>query len=132
MAKKASGWIKASGYLFLLGIIIAIVAGLGKGYLAGYEASIMGIQVVLGFIIGLLGVAGMGSIDKGETDVFLLAVIALLACGGLGYAFCPQGVCVPFIGTYLSDIVGYIGILVMPAAVLVSLKAIWEVGSTKF
>ena len=69
--------------------------------------------------------------DKAETDIFLLAVVALLATGGLGYAFCPEGICVPFIGEILSDIVNLIGILVMPAAVLIALKAIWEVGSTR-
>ena len=133
MAKKKTGWVKGSGYLFLLGIIIAIIAGLGGNYLAGYEASIIGLQLVLGFIIGLLGIAGMGSIDKADTSIFLLAVIALLAAGSLDYqAFCPKGMCVPLIGQYLSDIVRYIGILVMPAAVLVALKAIWEAGSTKF
>ncbi|NIM47454.1 MAG: hypothetical protein GTN40_04850 [Candidatus Aenigmarchaeota archaeon] len=132
MPKKKTGWVKATEYLFLLGIIIAIVAGLGKSYVVAYTPSIMGLQVLIGFIIGLIGMAGMGSIDKAETDIFLLAVVALLAAGGLGHAFCPQGVCVPFIGGILSDIVSYIGILVMPAAVLIALKAIWEVGSTKF
>jgi len=132
MAKKRTGWVKATEYLFLLGIIIAVVAGLARDYLVGYTPSIMGLQVLIGFIIGLIGMAGMGSIDKAETDIFLLAVVALLAAGGLGSAFCPQGVCVPFIGEVLSNIVSYIGILVMPAAVLIALKAIWEVGSTKF
>ncbi|NIO44027.1 MAG: hypothetical protein GTN36_00530 [Candidatus Aenigmarchaeota archaeon] len=132
MPKKKTGWVKVTEYLFLLGIIIAIIAGLGKDYLVGYMPSIMGIQVLIGFIIGLVGMAGMGTIDKAETDIFLLAVVALLATGGLGYAFCPEGVCVPLIGEILSDIVNLIGILVMPAAVLIALKAIWEVGQTKF
>ena len=126
MAKKASGWVKASGWLFVLGILIAVVAGL----VTTIDSSMVTVVLaVLGFVIGLLGVAGVGSIDFKEVDMFLLAVIALMAAGNAGSAFAHLP---PPLSTYLVSIVNYIGILVVPAAVLVALKAIWMSASTKF
>jgi len=130
MAKK-TGWVKASGLLFLLGIIIAIIAGIFKIWID--PTVVTSILVILGFIIGLLGAAGVGSIDRSDTQIFLLAVVALIAAGGSGAAFClTEATCIPVIGTYLSDIVGYIAALVMPAAVIIALEAIWRTGSAKF
>jgi hypothetical protein len=70
----------------------------------------------------------MGTIDRTDTQIFLLAVIALAAAGGSGAVLSE----VPTIGPWLSAIVGYIAILVLPAAVIVALEAIWRTGSTKF
>lgn len=130
MPKKSTGWVKLSGYLFLLGIIIAIVAGLFQTSLIGYgyETSINELLVILGVIIGLLGAAGMGTIDRTDTQIFLLAVIALAVAGSsAGYIGT-----IPTIGMYIASIVGYIATLVLPAAVIIALDAIWRIGSTKF
>ena len=126
MAKKATGWVKASGWLFVLGILIAVVAGLVPSIDASLVTAVL---AVLGFVIGLLGIAGVGSIDHKEADIFLLAVIALMAAGNAGSAFAnlPEP-----LSTYLVAIVNNIGILVVPAAVLVALRAIWISASTKF
>jgi hypothetical protein len=127
MPKKEMAWVKLSGWLFILGIIIAIVVGLFPSIVD--STTITGVLAVLGFIIGLLGIAGMGTLEKCDVDVFLLAVIALMAAGGAGQAFSK----IPYIGEqYLMPIVNYIGILVVPAAVLIALKAIWKSASTKF
>jgi len=126
MVKKQSGLVKASGLLFLLGIIIAIIAGLFKTWID--PTMVTSVLVILGFVIGLLGAIGEGSIDKAEAQMFLLAVVALIAAGSSGAVLGN----IPVIGVYLSDIVGYIAALVMPAAVLIALEAIWRAGSTKF
>jgi hypothetical protein len=126
MAKEKAGWVKASGWLFILGILIAIVAGLFPDMLS-YVTVIL---PILGFIIGLLGIAGIGVIDKTETNIFLLAVVALMAAGGAGNAF--KAIDALYGGSILYNIVNNIGSLVVPAAVLISLKAIWQAGSTKF
>jgi membrane protease YdiL (CAAX protease family) len=126
MPKKESGLVKASGLLFLLGIIIAIIAGLFKTWID--PTTVTSVLVILGFIIGLLGAVGQGSIDKNEAQMFLLAVVALIAAGSAGAVLGN----IPIIGVYLSDIVGYIAALVMPAAVIIALEAIWRAGSTKF
>jgi len=128
MAKKAEGWVKLSGYLFLLGILISIVAGVFEASLVAYQTAIHSLLAVFGLLIGLLGAAGMGTIDRTDTQIFLLAVIALAAAGGSGAVLHD----VPTIGPWLNAIVGYIAILVLPAAVIIALEAIWRTGSTKF
>jgi hypothetical protein len=128
MAKKAEGWVKLSGYLFLLGIIISIVAGVFEASLMAYQTAIHSLLAVFGLLIGLLGAAGMGTIDRADTQIFLLAVIALAAAGGSGAVLGE----IPTIGPWLSAIVGYIAILVLPAAVIIALEAIWKTGSAKF
>lgn len=130
---RKSGWVRASGYLFLLGIIIAVIAGVAKDMIIGYQSSINSVLLILGFIIGLLGAAGVGSIERSHSQTFLLAVIALVAAGASGAAFCPTPTtCIPVIGEYLASIVGYIAALVLPAAVIIALEAIWKAGATRF
>lgn len=126
MAKKSAGWVKLSGYLFLLGIIISIILGIFGGSLMGYEGMLHILLVVFGVIIGLLGAAGIGTIDRTDTQIFLLAVVALAVAGGANLGE------IPTIGPYLASIVGYIATLVLPAAVIIALEAIWKTGSTKF
>jgi len=126
MVKKETGLVKASGLLFLLGIIIAIIAGIFKTWID--PTMVTSVLVILGFVIGLLGAIGQGSIDKAEAQMFLLAVVALIAAGSSGAILAG----IPIIGVYLSDIVGYIAALVMPAAVIIALESIWRAGSTKF
>jgi hypothetical protein len=128
MPKKAEGWVKLSGYLFLLGIIISIIAGIFQASLVGYQTAIHSLLAVFGLLIGLLGAAGMGTIDRTDTQIFLLAVVALAAAGGSGAILAE----IPTIGQWLSAIVGYIAVLVLPAAVIIALEAIWRTGSTKF
>lgn len=128
MSKKTESWVKLSGYLFLLGIIVSIVAGVFGDALVAYQAAIHSLLVVFGVVIGLLGAFGMGSIDKADSQMFLLAVVALTAAGGSGAILGS----IPTIGPWLSAIVGYIAILVLPAAVIIALEAIWRAGSTKF
>jgi len=126
MAKKSAGWVKLSGYLFLLGIIISIIAGIFGTSLMDYVTTIQSLLAIFGFVIGLLGAAGMGTIDRTDTQIFLLAVVALTATAGASLAG------VPTIGSYLDSIISYIKILVLPAAVIIALEAIWRTGSTKF
>lgn len=123
--KKSSDWVKISGYLFLLGVIIAVIVGiLGEGVIP-YAGTIL---AVFGFIIGLLGAAGMGSIGKGETEMFMLAAIALMVVGLAGTVLNE----IPVIGMYLAQIVGYIAVLVAPAVVILALEAIWKAGKTRY
>ncbi len=122
--KKASSWVKASGYLFLLGVIISIIAGLVPSVIPETGT----ILAILGFVIGILGAAGMGSIGKEDTELMMLSAIALMVVGAAGNVL--QGI--PLIGMYLAPIVGYIAVLVAPAVVILALEAIWKAGSTKY
>jgi hypothetical protein len=129
MPKAKTGWVKTSGYLFLLGIIISIIAGIFMDAISiTYVQPIHTILIILGAVIGLLGAAGVGSIDRTDIQIFLLAVVALIGVGGAGAALVE----IPIIGIYLKSIVDYIATLVVPAAVIIALEAIWRTGSTKF
>ncbi len=123
MARAASQWVQISGYLFLLGVLIAIVAGVAPGVIPQTGT----ILVLMGAIIGLLGALGVGSVGKDEAELFILATIGLIAAGGAGTALSA----IPSIGTYLRDIVNNIAALVTPAVVIIALEAIWRAGASK-
>jgi hypothetical protein len=72
------------------------------------------ILVVLGLIVGFI------NIGVKETHDFLVAVIALLLAGTAGLGNLPA------IGTYIGAILTNITTFVAPAAVIVALKAVWE------
>jgi hypothetical protein len=124
MPKASNQWVKISGYLFLLGVLIAVVAGFVGATTIPYSGTLL---VVLGTIIGLLAALGMGSISKDDTELFMLAAIALIAAGSAGAALAG----IPYVGNYLQDIVNGIAALVAPAVVIIALEAIWKVGSEK-
>ena len=126
MPKKDAMWVKLSGWLFILGILISVVAGIAPAMIPGITA----VLPILGFIIGVLGVAGMGTLEKCDVDVFLLAVIALMAAGGAGNAFAEIDAL--YGGNILVNTVNNIATLVVPAAVLMALKAIWKSAQQKF
>jgi len=123
MARGASQWVQISGYLFLLGVLISIVAGVAPGVIPATGT----ILVLLGALIGLLGALGIGSVEKDKAEMFLLATVALIAAGGAGTALSG----IPSIGTFLRDIVNNIAAFVTPAVVIIALEAIWRAGSTK-
>ncbi|MBI2530394.1 MAG: hypothetical protein HYW05_04590 [Candidatus Diapherotrites archaeon] len=112
---------KIGGYAFLLGVIIAVIAGIAASQVAAYAGTIALVLVILGLIVGLLNIK-----DKQVTN-FLVAAIALLAlsitAGGL--------VTIPYIGNYLVAIVGQVAVFVMPAALIVALKDIYNIASGK-
>jgi len=125
MAKRSGNdWVKISGYAFLLGILIAIVAGVLGPETIPYTGTLL---IVLGAIVGLLGAFGIGSIDKDSATEFLVATVALIAVGAAGKTL--EGI--PTVGTYLANIVGYIAVFVAPAVVIIAIEAIWQAGSTK-
>ena len=123
-ARKVNQWVLVSGYLFLLGIIVSVVAGI----LPGVIPAVGLILLILGTIIGLLGALGVGSIGREEILMFLLATVALVAAGNAGAAL----VGIPGIGAYLNEIVNNISALVIPAAVIMALKVIWQSGSIEY
>ena len=108
---KKKGW---GEWAFVLGVLLAIVAGLMSNLLS---AGTVGLAlVVLGLIVGFLNV------QKKETASFLVAAIALMLTG---LAQVDQ---LPLIGTYLDSILGNIVVFVAPAVLVVSLKTIFELG----
>ncbi|MBT4596958.1 MAG: hypothetical protein HOC95_03180 [Candidatus Diapherotrites archaeon] len=115
---------KIGSYAFLLGVIIALIAGIiaaadaimGSAMLAGSAGWIALILVILGLIVGFLNIK-----DKHITD-FLIATIAVAMIGLV--ALNPATIVVDPIVILINAIVGNIVTLVAPAALIVGLKQI--------
>jgi hypothetical protein len=108
---------KIGDYAFLAGIVIAVIASLVPGVVAASTVSLA--LVVLGLVVGLL------NIKEKETQAFLVAAIAFLVTANAepGFAAIPQ------IGSqYLVPILRNLAVFVAPAAIIVAVKAIWNLG----
>ena len=123
-AKTSNQWVQISGYLFILGVLVSVVAGVAPGVIPSVDV----ILVVLGAVVGLLGAMGTGSIDRQEAETFLLAAVGLVAVGASGAALSNF----PGIGeTYLKPIVQNLAVFVAPAVVLIALESMWRAGSVR-
>jgi hypothetical protein len=109
---------KLGEWAFLLGVLIAVVAGLAAGALdtaaAGYVTLAL---VILGLVVGFLNVG------EKEVNNFLIAAIALVLMGT------AKLTAIPMIGVYLALMVLNVAAFVAPAAVVVALKAVYEKAS---
>ncbi len=104
---------KIGTWAFLIGVLIAVVAGLiptfGQQPLAGQVAWVL---VILGLVVGFLNIRAR------EAQEFLVACIAILIVAGMG-GLPPLG---RTLGTILTNMIAFVA----PAALLVSLRAIWQ------
>jgi len=109
-------------WAFILGVLIAVVAGLAIGLMGALDATIQGyvaaLLVVLGLVVGFLNIGA-----KEVTD-FLIAAIALAVVGAANITT------IPLIGGVLAGILLYVAVFVAPAALVVALKAIYSMGRT--
>ncbi|MBS3108304.1 hypothetical protein J4409_00365 [Candidatus Woesearchaeota archaeon] len=103
---------KIGSWSFIIGLIIAILAGLLN--LANQTGIIALVLVILGLIVGFLNVSGK------EATPFLIAAIALLATSSASLSI------IPTIGVRLSAIIGNIAVFVAPAAIIVAIKEIYS------
>lgn len=105
---------KIGGWLFILGVVIAIVAGLGAASLGAWQWIVTLALVLVGLVVGFLNIS-----DK-EVNDFLIAAIAvtLINQANLGV--------IPYIGTYLKEMVLNVVAFVGPAALVVALKAVYN------
>ena len=109
------------GYAFIVGVIIAVIAGIGASSMLGGAAGwIPLVLVVLGLIVGLLNVT-----DK-ETEKFLIAAVALIAVGTTAGGLTVINTVLNPVGSMLAGIVVQISIFVAPAALIVALKAVYN------
>ncbi len=103
---------KMGQWAFMLGIVIAIVGA----FVGTYADMVTFLLVLMGIVVGLL------NITQKEVSAFLLAVIALLMVGAAGLERLPM------IGDTVGLTLGNISTFVAPAAVIVALKAVWQMG----
>jgi len=95
-------------YLFLAGVIIAVVTGLAGNFGIAHLGTIL---VVLGTIVGFLNVSGA------ESRTFLIAGIAFLATAGA-----LDGL--PHLGEAISGISNNLALFTAPAVLIVALKSL--------
>ncbi len=112
---------KLGAWAFILGVVIAIIAGLASGAIIGYAGIVALVLVILGLAVGFINVS-----DKDITN-FLIAAIALIAIGttslaSLNVLFAGP----PGLGTVLTTMLQNIAIFVAPATLVVSLKAVYN------
>jgi hydrogenase/urease accessory protein HupE len=104
-------------WAFIGGVLLAIVLGIAGMYVSAYENMILQLLIILGLIVGFVNVKQKQAVD------FLVAAIALLAIGGAGLGS------LEVVGPFIAPIITYIATFVAPAAVIVALKAIYDLAS---
>jgi hypothetical protein len=107
---------KLGHWIFLAGIIIAIIAGLIMGS-NETNATIILVLAVLGLIVGLINIT-----LRDEVPFLVAATVLLIASG----TFAQSLMGLPFeIGLKIASILGYVIVFVAPASLVVALKAIY-------
>jgi hypothetical protein len=112
---------KVGGWAFILGVVIAIVAGLASTLVAVYSPYVLLVLVVLGLIVGFLNIK-----DKQVVN-FLIAAIALMAVGTANLI--SINMAIPMLGTLIQSIVQNIAAFVAPAALVVALKEVYNIAN---
>jgi ATP synthase protein I len=98
-------------WAFIIGIVIALIAGFFP--LGAFMTSVL---VVLGLIVGFLNVSGH------ESQRFLMAAVSMVIVMYFGGQTLGS---VEIVGKYISGIVSAIMTFVVPATIIVSIKAIY-------
>jgi len=125
MFKKISSW------LFLLGLLIAVIFGFifGANLWTDTNNYIAILLVVLGFVVGILTFLALGNISYEKLPTFLLAALVLV---GIAIAASTSWVYeLNYIGPYISSIATMLAVFVAPAAGLLAIRAIWDTGKTE-
>ena len=106
---------RIGGWSFIIGLIIAVIAGVLVPS-AGWLIALLGI---LGLIVGFLNVTAK------EATPFLVASIALVvAASGFNAVLATLGTST--VTNAIMTVLGNIAVFVSPAAVLVSIRAIYS------
>ena len=122
---------KLGSWLFLLGVLIAMVSGIIIGF-KWYTDSDAYIAMILGFlgvVVGILSFFALGQITKERVPTFLIGVLILVLIGASAqtWGFVRNTEVVFF----LQQIVTYVTFFAAPAAGLLAIRAIWDSGKTK-
>ncbi|MGV8150464.1 MAG: hypothetical protein ACP5NV_01925 [Candidatus Woesearchaeota archaeon] len=113
MAKESNMLAKVGSWAFIIGVIIAIIVGIFSGTGNAVTTTVL---IVLGLIVGFLNVTGR------ETTPFLLAAVSLVIVSALGGNMLGA---VAGVGMFLQGILNALMTFVIPAAIIVALKAIY-------
>ncbi len=112
----AKGVNKLGSWAFLVGLILAVVFGLG--FAGGAAAWMVTLVFLLGIVVGLLNVTG------GEVKHFLTAGAVLVIVASLGSASVEA--VGGNVGTYLGGLLKGILLLFVPATIVVAVKHVFS------
>ena len=124
---------KIGSWLFLLGVIIAILVGLvvGADWYTDPDAYVAALLAVLGFVVGILSFFAIGNISEEKVPTFLIAALILVMIGaasnGAAWTFGTWTGIQP----YFYNITNYLFVFAAPAAGLLAIRAIWDAGKTE-
>jgi hypothetical protein len=104
-------------WAFIVGVIVAIIAGLFGTDIIPFTASIL---VVLGIVVGFMNI---GTKKKSE---FLIAAVALMVAGAASLSALNV---LPTIGGWLIGIVTNVIVFVAPAALVVALQDVYNLAA---
>lgn len=114
-------------WAFLIGFIVAIILGImaGAGVALGATTAAW-----LGLLLVVLGlIVGFANITAKETTGFLVAALALLVANVAGLG--AINTLIPYLGSILEGIVRFLLVMVAPAALIVAVKAFYDLASKK-
>lgn len=125
MAKATKKSISLGGWAFLIGALLAIILGVAATARMSWSVNpwLMLLLVVIGLIIGF------ANITTKEVVAFLIAAMALILTSIAGLNTIDT--LIPYLGSFLQNTVSYVVFFVAPAALIVSLKAVWALASSK-
>ncbi len=122
---------KVGSWLFLIGILIAVIVGLitGANFWTDTSGYVTLLLAILGFVVGALTFFAVGNITPEKVPTFLLGALLLVGIGTAGSTnwFAE----VNLIGPYFTSIATMLAIFVAPAAGILAIRAIWDAGKTK-
>jgi ATP synthase protein I len=109
---KSRNWLlpQIGSWSFIVGVIIAIISGFFE-----YSSSIISVLVLLGVIVGFLNISGS------EAMTFLVAAVSMVVISSLG---APAFNNIYIIGAPLQQMLNNMIVFIMPASVIVALRAI--------
>lgn len=130
---------KVGSWLFLIGILVALILGIIIGLSGGFEnvtwdtTPVAAVLAILGFIIGVLSFFALGTITKERVPSFLIGTLALVIIGVTTnfwvntWTFGSYQGLVPF----FTSITTCMAIFAAPAAGLLAIRAIWDAGKSE-
>ena len=132
---------RIASWLFLMGILVAVIVGLVAQNLWMEEETVAGETVetiayptyisaglaILGFVVGVLSFFAIGNITSERVPTFLIAALILVGIGAAGGWFKEIDV----IGVYFQNIANTLAIFAAPAAGILAIRAIWDAGKTE-
>ena len=118
MAKKQDNVVqKVGSWAFIVGIIISIIAGFWP--LGTVMTSVL---ILLGLIVGFLNITGK------ETNSFLFSSLVLVVMASLGGQMLSS---IQYVGLMLQSIFTAMMLFIIPAALIVAMKAIYALAETE-